>query len=131
MTIPADIHAALMGRVETLNGFEIVWPTTGQREPVGEHVKVFHLPNDNDRPFLAEHVLMRQGILQLSLFSRLGEHEVVYIDRAGQIAAHFPVDLTLTHGGAKVWVERTDVGRGRSDGQHWLIPVSVYYRGFA
>jgi hypothetical protein len=71
--------------------------------------------------------LRHQGILQLDLMHGLGQHEVVYLNAAQSIIAHFPQDLTLNQGTARVTVLRTYAIGGRATGDHWMTPIRVEY----
>jgi hypothetical protein len=134
MTPEAAIHVALMEQVEDLSlitSTPLFYREIPADRPQTDYIEVDHLPNANDRLFVTSGRLWRQGILQLTLCSALGQYEAVYRERAGQIAAHFLQNLALTVDGVTIEVTRTDVGRGLAEGAHWRIPISVYYRGFA
>ena len=132
MTVEASIHAALMARVETIpGGYAIAWPGLSFTEPA-EYLDVRHIPNQTERRALhGRYGLNRMGILQITLCAPLGQYEIVYIEKAGQIAEHFPRDLPLTHDGVTVRIVKADIAQGFADGQHWRVPISVYYRGNA
>jgi len=125
-----DIHRALMARVEGLSlapAPTIVWPGY-PAEQTGYWLRVAHLPNVPDRLGVnASTPLRHQGILQLDLMNELGQHEAVYIDRAQGIVDHFPQDLTLTQGTARVTVLRTYSIGGRATGDHWMTQIRVEY----
>jgi hypothetical protein len=126
----ADAHRALMARVESLSltpAPTILWPGYPAAQ-AGYWMRVTHLPNVPDRLGVnASTPLRHQGILQLDLMCELGRHEVVYIERAQDVIDHFPQDLTLTQGTARVTVLRTYVLGGRATGDHWMIPIRVEY----
>jgi hypothetical protein len=132
MTVEASIHTALMARAETIpGGYAVAWPGVPFTE-TDEYLAVSHLPNNAERVALhGTYGLDRMGILQITLCAPLGKHEAVYIEQAGQIAEHFPRDLALSSGGVTVRVVKAELGPGFADGQHWRVPVSVYYRGRA
>jgi hypothetical protein len=129
-----DIHAALMARVESLTltpAPTIVWPGF-PADQAAYWLRVTHLPNVPERGTLDGTVdLDRQGILQLDLMNEMGRHEVVYIDRAQDIIAHFPQRLRLTSGGAMVRIVKAYALGGRATGDHWMTPVRVEYRAEA
>ncbi|GAA6162572.1 hypothetical protein NBRC116590_02760 [Pelagimonas sp. KU-00592-HH] len=128
MSVDGDLHAALMARVETLSGFTLVYPSLEQNEPEGEYVRVSHLPNDNQRVGLKDtDPLRRRGFIVLTLCSPLGEHEAVYRDRAGNIAAHFTGQV-FDYVEDTVSVHSVTVKPGRRERNHWETPVWVDYR---
>lgn len=135
MSVEANIHGALMARVNSLAltpTLEIVWPASQVLPPETEYLRVTHLPAAPIRRALsAASPMDRTGILQLDLFSPAGKFERDYIDRAGQIAAHFPPDQMMSQGGVFLMVVKTDVLPSRADGNHWHVPIRVNYRGFA
>jgi hypothetical protein len=132
MTPEAAIHSALMARVLTLSltpSLPLIYVERGGDKPAS-YIEVAHLPNTNERALLSgSDPLDRQGILQLTLCSKPGQYAAVYIETAGNIAAHFPRDMRLTADGKSVEITKADIGAGRMDGQHWRTPVSIYYRG--
>lgn len=132
MTPDANIHAALMARVEDLQGFVILWPGVETDIPKGEHVRVTHVPNANNRFAISSRTAVeRMGFLYLAHYMPAGAHDVVYKERAGLIAEHFPRDLKMRYNGVTMRVNNTDVGRGVEEDGFWRTLVSVDYRGFA
>lgn len=158
MTPEAAIHLALMKRINAMSVYSAniewndegtwddsvpTWNPSGSlfipiyfREipadrPQTDYIEVDHLPNANDRLFVTSGRLWRQGILQLTLCSKLGQFQSVFVERAGLMAQWFAPNLALTEDGVTIEIVKTDVGRGLAEGGHWRIPVSVYYRGFA
>ena len=128
MTPEAAVLAALYGRVESIpGGLPILYGAPGAEQPA-EYIQVNHLPNESERLSLpAGGSIRRQGILQLTLAATPGQHEIVYVERAAGIAAHFR-DQRLSSSGVIVTVYKVDIGRGGSDTARWRVPVSVYYR---
>ena len=105
----------------------VIYAPPGATQPA-EYIQVNHLPNESERLSLpAGGAIRRPGILQLTLAATPGQHEIVYVERAGKIAAHFR-DQRLSAGGVTVTVYKVDIGRGMSDMARWRVPVSVYYR---
>ncbi len=132
-TPEGDIQATLMAHLATLvtvPDFPVYYREIPAPRPQTDYIEVDYLPNDNERVFLTGR-LWRQGILQLTLCSALGQYEAVYRERAGQIAGHFARETVLDAGANDIEIVKVDIGRGVADGPHWRIPVSVYYRGFA
>lgn len=128
MSVEADIHAALMARAETLTGYTMIWPQKGGDHPAGEHVRVSHLPNDNDPLSLSGQTYVRQGFLVLTLVTDLGLYEATTKRKAGEIAAHFPRGLRLTRGSVTVTISGHSVRAGRAEEGRWETPIFISYR---
>lgn len=132
MNIEGDIHGALMARVETISGYPILWPQKGGARPPGEHLSVFHLPNDNQRPFLSDDVpRQRKGFLVLTLVSPLGGYEAVTRRKAGEIEAHFPLGYIFKRGAVSLRVHNASIKPGREVSGRWETPIWIDYRGLA
>lgn len=132
MSIEGDIHAALMARVETIIGYPILWPQKGGDRPAGEHLSVYHLPNDNSRRFLADDApRARKGFIVLTLVSPLGGYEAVTRRKAGEIEAHFPLGHIFERGGVRLRVHNTTTKGGREVIGRWETPIWIEYRGYA
>ena len=125
-----DIHRALMARVETLSltpAPTVIYPGFPSAQ-ADYWLRVTHLPNVPDRIGVNASTPLRHfGILQLDLMNELGKHEVVYIDRAQDVIDHFPQDLELTQGTARVTVLKAYAIGGRATGDHWMVPIRVEY----
>jgi hypothetical protein len=135
-TTEMSIWLALKGRVQTLTlspAVAVVYPK--ENAPEGKHIRVRHLPNENQRPFMGStDPVWRRGILQLSIMSPISAKEASDVDMqiAGKIAEHFAQDTPMRHGGLSVKVERApDIAQAFRDGEHWHTPVSVRWYCFA
>lgn len=127
----SDIHSALMARVEAITGYPVLWPQKGGDTPAGEHISVFHLPNDNAPADLSSDVMRRQGFIVLTLVSDLGQYEAVTKEKAGVIAAYFPRALRLTKNSTTVTITGHTVKPGRQVGDRWETPIWVSYWSMA
>ncbi|WP_420013924.1 phage tail terminator-like protein [Tateyamaria sp.] len=122
------LHAALMARAETITGYPVLWPQKGGNVPSAEHITVQHLPNDNDRRFLGGFdPLISKGFLIITLVSPLNTYEAVTKRKADEIAAAFPINDDLTHGGVTATVLNVSVRAGREEGQRWETPIWIEY----
>lgn len=134
-TVEANIHGALIARVEHLEAdlpISVIYPGPEALPIAGEHIEAHHLPNKNIRRALSSDApMVRMGILQLNLRSVPGQYEWQYRERAGQIAAYFPLDFAMVQGLSAVTVSRVDVMPGATDETHYRTPIRVYYQGFA
>jgi hypothetical protein len=120
-----------MTRTETLP-YALLIPSKGGDEPSGEYVEARQIPNASTRVYLdSGEPITRMGILQLTLCSVPGQYEIVYRERAGQVAEAFRTDYLPAIDGVTVQIVKADVAQGFADGQHWRVPVSVYYRTHA
>jgi len=134
MSAEADIHVALMARAEvmaTALSYPVLWPQKGGDIPTGEHLKIAHLPNDNEPADIATDVMFRQGFLVITLVSPLGLYEAVTKSKAGLIAAFFYRALRLTVNTTTVTITGHSVRIGRQEGQRWETPIFVGYRSIA
>ncbi len=131
MSVEENLYAALMGRVEQITGYPILWPQKGGDAPSIEHIRVSFLPNDNLPADLSSNNFHRRGFLYLNLVSPLGEYEVVTRRKAGEIAALFPRALDLTRDGVTVTIVGHSVRRGREDGGMWQTPIRIEYQSFS
>lgn len=129
--VEADVHTALMAQVEKITGFTLLWPQKGGEQPAGEHVRVSHVPNDNDAADLSSDVMERQGFLYLTLVSDLGQYEAVTKRRAGEIAAYFKRGQNLTSNGTTVKITGHTVRPGRQEGGRWETPIRISYWSMA
>lgn len=145
-SIETSIWLALRGRVQSVvlsPVLPISWPNEPFTPPQvndkpGPYLRVTHLPNQTDRIFIGSNDPHRyQGILQISLFSALDQSPAVpgaVIEQAGQIAAHFPADLRLSHSGVTVRItKRPSIAQGMRDdaSSRWHTPVSIFYECYA
>lgn len=123
MSAEGDLHSALMARVETLpGGYAMIWPQKGGDEPDGEHIRVYHLANDNRSVCFTGDQYERKGFLILTLVSPLGEYEAVTKDKAGDIAAHFSRG-TL----GSITILGHTVKAGKQVNDFWETPIWVEY----
>jgi hypothetical protein len=127
----SDIHAALMAQAETITGYPMLWPQKGGEQPAGEHIRVSHVPNDNQPADLSSGTYRRQGFLYLTLVSDLGQYEVVTRRKAGEIAAYFPRGKWLSKNGTKVQIAGQTVRPGRQEGGRWETPIRISYRSMS
>lgn len=142
-TPETSIWLALRKRVESLTlnpAHSVSWPNESFDPPQldgvpSPYLMVNHLPNTTDRLFIGSNGPQRyQGILQISVMSKLLQNSSVAPEFAGQVAAHFPTDIKLEHGDIIVRVTKNpDISQGFRDDKAnlWMTPVSVYYECFA
>ena len=134
MSAEADNHVALMARAEvmaTALSYPVLWPQKGGDIPTSEHLKIAHLPNDNEPAELSSNVMRRQGFLVITLVSPLGVYEAVTKAKAGLIAAFFYRALRLTVNTTTVTINSHSVRTGRQEGQRWETPIFVSYQATA
>lgn len=135
-TVEENIEAALFARVAALEltpARQIAWPNVPFTPPAAAYIEVVHFPNRPQRVFLrGSDPHFRQGILQLTVRGPLNEGAAPATRIAGEIAAHFPADLTLYSDGLKIKVqsaprtwpaEKTDTS--------WAVQIDVAYEVFA
>lgn len=147
-SIETSTWLALKARVDTLvlsPALAIAWPkedfTPPQSSPPNPkplpYLEVRHLPNSNTRLGVGDtDTHRRAGILQITLKypTVLNHAEAAQAEIAGQIAAHFPAGLSMTHGALTLRVEKApDVLSAFREGRdpYWKTPVSIRYFAFA
>ena len=134
MSAEADIHVALMARAEvmaTALSYSVLWPQKGGDIPTGEHIKIAHLPNDNEPAELSSNVMRRQGFLVITLVSPLGVYEAVTKAKAGLIVGYFPRKDLPAVNTTTVTINGHSVRTGRQEGQRWETPIFVGYQATA
>ncbi|NKX40344.1 hypothetical protein HGG71_02550 [Rhodobacteraceae bacterium R_SAG2] len=127
----SDIHAALMAQAETITGYPMLWSQKGGSQPVSEHIRVAHVPNDNAPADLSSGVYERQGFLFLTLVSDLGQYEAITKRKAGEIAAYFKRGQRLVKNGTTVKITGHTVRPGRQEGGRWETPIRISYWSMA
>lgn len=146
-TVETKIWQALKARVATLpGGYAINWPLAPFTPPKAgnrplPYVECRHIPNRNNRFLMGStDPQERRGILQMTLCwpaTNVGTgsgktHPDDLIQRAGEIAAHFPTDLAMDFEGIRVRVERAaDVAQAYRDEAYARCPVSIRWQAFA
>jgi hypothetical protein len=96
-----------------------------------EYIMAEQIRNRSTAPYVGDTRQDLMGIYQLTLAKRPGDHEIVYLEQAAQIVAHFVGACRLTHDGVIVEITDGTAGTGRADGTRWAIPVSIYYKSLA
>jgi len=130
MTKEADIHIALMDRVQTMAAdlvIPVIWPRKDTSDLAVEHVRAMHLPADNFPIDLSSDAYERQGILQLMHVTDLNGYEVVSRNRCGEIAAFFPRGLELTSNSVTLKIRATSILQGIQVDAAWETPIRVQY----
>jgi hypothetical protein len=143
-TVETSIWLALRGRMATLvlspvhtvsypnEAFTPPQTSTAPILPL-PYLRVDNFPNRTQRLFIPSGKPERyQGILQVSVMSLLEQNAAIATEHAGLVAAHFPADLKLSHGGRTVRItKKPEVARGFREAERWMTPVSIYYECFA
>jgi hypothetical protein len=130
--VESDIHQALTAQAEVMIaalGYPALWSQKGGDKPVGEHVTVMQLPNDNDPMELSGQVMDRRGFFIVTLVSPLDVYEIVTKRKAGDIAAYFKRGTPgLTANDTTVTIFNTSVRQGREENERWETPIWIDYR---
>lgn len=131
MTIEERIEATLFAQAAAMaltDSPPIAWPNVSF-SPAGLHLRVAHLPNRNERIFAkgaAPH--FRQGFLQVTIVSPLNEGPASTTVLAGEVAQHFPADLSLYSYGIRVRVQSApEVSSARAEDAYWEAAVLIRY----
>lgn len=135
MTIPEQIEAALWAHLATFTDAPIAYPNMpfpadGDAKPA-TYIEARHMPNRTTRLFMkgsAPH--LRQGILQLTIFTPLHEGATPATTLAGEIAEHFPADLALYEDDIRLRIQKApDImpAERTDDGVSWSARCDVMY----
>lgn len=135
-SIPEDIETALFTRaagLAALTGLPVAWPNVSfSAPPSGRYLRVSLLPNVTQRLFINSAAHRRPGILQISVVVPLNVGASAATRIAGQVAAHFPMDLRMTSGGVSVRVTKcADIAPAIKEDAAWIVPVSVSFQALA
>ncbi|PSM18221.1 phage tail terminator-like protein [Nitratireductor sp. StC3] len=137
-TIESSIETALFSRVASLSlspELTVSWPNQTLKTKPATYLRVSHVPNINDRPFIdsdAPH--LRLGLLEIDVFVKKGSppRAAAATEIAGKIAEHFSTDLEMVADGVVVQVAKApDVRQAMPGETHWMVPVVIRYECFA
>lgn len=140
-TVPENIETALFTHTLALSVTgdpplawpNIPFPDEGDEKP-DTFIEVRHFPNTNTRLlFKGADPHMRQGILQLTIFTPLNEGYATATTLAGEIAEHFPADLNLFEDNVRVRIQQAPDVIGAEvteDRVSWSSRVDVRYECF-
>lgn len=140
-TVPEKIETALFARALELNitgDPPLAWPNIpfpdeDEAKPT-TFIEVRHFPNSNTRLLMNGNLPhMRQGILQLTIFTPRNDGYALATQLAGEVAAHFPADLDMFEDDVRVRVQQTpDVipAEVTDDQVSWSTRVDVRYDCF-
>jgi hypothetical protein len=129
-----SIWLAIKARIEALPvlPMPIAWPASTFSPDGAEYLSVGEVTVDPVRLLIGSGAHDRRGSIIVGLVSPLGQASEVYREKAAQIAAHFPEDLRLTHGGVTVRIpSRPTVQAGYRDEPYWRVPVVIPWRSFS
>lgn len=144
--VGTKIWMAIKARVSTLTGYTFAWPMDPFTPPQSggkplPYLDIAHMPNVNARVLVgSKGPIRRPGIVQIALMWPVAEigtasgktHPDVLIQKAGEIAVHFPTDLCMAFQGVSVRVTKApDVAQPYRDDAYWRVPVSIFYETYA
>jgi len=142
MTIQEQIEAALFAHLVTFTptiDAPIAWPNVtfpedGDAKPE-TYIEARHMPNRNTRLYMAgADPHLRQGILQLTIFTPLHEGATPATQLAGEIAEHFPADLALYEDDIRLRIQKApDImpAERTDDGVSWSARIDCYYETYS
>lgn len=109
-------------------GFD--FPAPGQIKP-DTYLKVSFLPNRTETLSVGKGRQMHQGILQVSVYWKVGIGYVKPLDVADRIIVHFAKGTRLVSNGVKVKVDRKPwVSGPLEEPDRVQFPVTIPYRSF-
>lgn len=141
-TVETKIYQAIRNRVASLpmaSTYAIVWTdgplpkkpdgtpeTSYTPDPTKRYLRATWIPNQTQRMFIgSSDPHRRPGILQIDVFATVAQGSGVAREVAGQIAAHFGTDLTMTFLGLKARVLKAPSVGPVFVGTHIQVPVTV------
>lgn len=137
MTREENVEAALIERAETMpfDQTKVAYPNKSftKPSPLQAYVEVTHFPNRSSRYALkGSSPENMQGFLQLLVRSPRNEGAAPATKIAGELALHFPADLSLWSEGVRVRIsKKPDVMSASPTEASWNVPVTVYYEASA
>lgn len=130
-SVETRIYQAIKARVSTLpvaSTYPIKWSDGPAYEPQAteRYLRATWIPNQTQRMFIgSSDPHRRPGILQIDVFATVAQGSGVAREVAGQVAAHFATDLTMTFMGVKARVLKApSVGPVFVD-THIQVPVTI------
>lgn len=136
-SIETKIAEAIKARVASLPmaaQYTIVWTDgplpAGQQSytpsPTQRYLRCTWTPNQTQRQFIgSKDPHRRPGVLQIDVMGLKTQASAVAREVAGQVALHFPADLKMSFGGAKVRVLRDPSVFAPFIDTHIQVPVSI------
>lgn len=123
----AEIVKALGLRLHGLH-YKIVWEDDAPGLPDLPYLTFELVPTGRIDDTLDGSGALFTGYAQVTVVTKLGEKAIRARDIAEDVAATFPMTLTIaTPTGLVTIIRATDVRQGFRDGPNWRIPVRVYY----
>lgn len=108
----------------------IAFPPAGQQKP-DSYLQVSFLPNRTETLSVGKGRQMHQGILQVSVYWKVGVGYVKPLDAADSIVRHFAKGTCLVSNGVKVKVDRKPwVSGPLQEPERVQFPVTIPYRSF-
>ncbi|WP_169194934.1 phage tail terminator-like protein [Devosia sp. MC1541] len=140
MSIPSietRIFEAIRTRVSSLPmavTYEIIWTEGAELtlEPSKRYLRCTWTPNATQRIAInsaGQH--RRPGVLQIDVIALKSQAASVAREVAGQVAAHFPADLSLEFMGVRARVTAAPSVFSPFIGTHVQVPVSILIEAFA
>lgn len=130
-SIETKIYQAIRARVSSLpmaSTYPIKWSDGPAYEPQAteRYLRATWIPNQTQRMFIgSSDPHRRPGILQIDVFATVAQGSGVAREVAGQVAAHFGTDLTMTFLGVKARVLKAPSVGPVFVGTHIQVPVTV------
>lgn len=133
-TVETAIWSALKARIASIpSAPAIAWPNETMLTKPPTYLTVELIPNRTLRRFIGSNDPHQyRGILQIGVMTKLNEQLGIAIERAGDVADHFPADLLLTSNGVTVRItSHPSVGPSQPQTTHLMTPVSIEFESWA
>lgn len=134
-SVETSIWMALRSHIATLSltpAVDFAWPASTYAPDKKPYIAVGRATIAPRRVLVGKGSHDRTGTLTLSYVARLGQDSTVYLEQAGQIAAHFAEDTRMKHGEVCVRVvSKPHIVDGYRDEGWWRTPVNIRWHTFA
>ncbi|QDL31485.1 DUF4128 domain-containing protein [Serratia liquefaciens] len=127
----AKLLEARLGEWADAKGVPVVWENIAENPPDTLYLQAYAMPATTTTIDLAEKLQVLPGVWQINVVAKAGDGVSVNgaRQRADEVAALFPVGLSLSDGGLTCYISTPPtVYRGITSDTRYSIPVSMSYR---
>lgn len=133
-TVETAIWSALKARITSIPGsYPTAWPNQNYTPVTGtDYLRIDLIPNRTLRRFIGPNDPHHyRGILQIGVMTKLNEQIGIAIEKAGDVADHFPTDLLLTSNGVTIRITgHPSIGPSMPQATHLMTPVSIEFETY-
>lgn len=126
----AELLEARLGEWADAKGVPVMWENISEKPPDTLYLQAYAMPATTTTIDLAEKLQVLPGVWQINVVAKAGDGVSGARPLADEVAALFPVGLSLSDGGLTCYISTPPtVYRGISSNTRYSIPVSMNYRG--